>query len=244
MYITEEIIQQPKIVTTKDLLKAIPVPDNTRTYKNFSHSKLMDITLEGIDRSGFKLKNESYTLSSGGLKANGKYQIDFGEDKDMGLLIAWQNSYDKTLSMKYAVGCSVFICENGMVKGDMGALRQKHQSDIQIESPKKIKEFIEQAGEHFNVMVAQKERMKEIEVTKRTSSELLGRLFMDDAIITSTQLNIIKNQFENPTFDYGFKGSTWELMNHCTFALKEDNPSYWLTRQQNVHSFFEKEFSL
>lgn len=230
--------------SAKEVLLNMEVPNNTRTWKPVSYKKLIDITLESLNACGFILNKELYNYSAEGLKANGKYHLEYGNDPDMGLMIAWQNSYNKTLSLKFAIGSHVFICENGVVSGDIGTYKRKHIGDIQHVTPQLIREYICQAGDNFERMIKEKERMKEIQITKRISSELLGRLFIDEAIITSTQLNIIKGEMKNPTFDYGCPGSLWELYQFETFALKEASPDQWMSAQMRSHNFFTKEFKI
>ena len=86
--------------------------------------------------------------------------------------------------------------------------------------------------------------MKQIEVTKRTAAELVGRLFLEQDIIQSTQVSVIKREMANPSFDYGAPGSMWELYNHTTLALKEVHPSLWMQSHMKAHSFFVNEGGL
>ena len=238
------IIDTPTIKTAKQLLIDTPVPEKTSTYKPVSHKQLMDITLESLDKCGFILDKELYSAARDGQQANGKYHLKYGNDPDMGLMIAWQNSYDKKLSLKFAVGSHVFICENGMVVGDMGTLNMKHVGQIQEITPTSLREAVCRAGDRFDHMILQKNRMKEIEVTKKVSAELLGRMFIDDGIITSTQLSIIKNEIKKPTYDYEADGTVYQLYNHVTHALKTCPPQHWMTQQIAAHSFYTREFNI
>ena len=105
-------------------------------------------------------------------------------------------------------------------------------------TPTAITEYIKQAGDAFTKMQAEREVMKNREVTKRTSAELIGRMIIEENIIESTQLNIIRGQMDNPAFDYGAPGSLWELYQHTTFAMKEVHPSLWMRNHINAHTFF------
>jgi len=239
---TLDLVKEP--MTSKEFLRAIEVPKQTSWYKPVSHAHLMDLTLESLDKCGFNLHKEIYSYAAEGNKANGKYHLNYGNDPDMGLMIAWQNSYNKTLSLKFAVGAHVFICENGMVKGDMGTFKSKHVGEIQTLTPKLLTEYICGAGNTFEKMVIEKRRMQEIEVTKRTCAELLGRLYLEEHFITSTQLNIVKKELDKPTFDYGYTGSLWELYNHVTYALKTATPDTWMKRQMDNHQFFTQEYEI
>ena len=129
----------------KDYLKSVPTPDQTRTYRPITHEQLIDLTLNSIVGAGFTLESEAYTAAREGNVANGKFSIKNVADTEMCLNIAWQNSYDKSLSAKFALGFRVFICSNGAVSGDMGAFKKKHQGTIQEFVPTAITEYIKRA---------------------------------------------------------------------------------------------------
>lgn len=227
--------------TARTILLQADIPQETKTYKPVSHQQLMDLTLESIHQAGFTLDKETYSAARDGQVANGRYTITNVADSEMQLQIGWQNSYDKSLSLKFAIGTRIFICSNGCVSGDYGAFRKKHVGEVQTFAPTAITEYIKQAGEAFRRIQEEREQMKNIEVTKRTAAELIGRLFFEEQTIQSTQLNIIKKEMEAPTFDYGSPGSLWELYQHTTYAMKEIHPSLWMKNHMDAHSFFVTE---
>ena len=49
---------QTTFSATRDLIINAPVPEQTRTYKPIPHQQLIDLTLDGIDKAGFKLGKE------------------------------------------------------------------------------------------------------------------------------------------------------------------------------------------
>ena len=223
---------------TKDILLKAEVPQQTRTYKPISHQQLMDLTLESIHSAGFELEMETYSAAMEGSIANGRYTIRNVADSEMQLQIGWQNSYNKSLSLKFAIGTRILVCSNGCVSGDYGAFKKKHQGEVQTFTPNAITEYIKQAGDAFQKMQLEREMMKEREITKRTAAELIGRMIVEEEIIESSQLNIIRSQMHKPSFDYGAPGSMWELYQHTTYSMKETHPSLWMNRHINAHSFF------
>jgi len=224
--------------TAKSILLGAEIPQETKTYKPVAHRQLIDLTLESIHSAGFELESERYSAARDGNVANGRYTIKNVADNEMQLQIGWQNSYDKTMSLKFAIGTHIFICQNGCVSGDYGAFKKKHQGEIQTFTPNAITEYIKQAGDAFRKIQSDRETMKQIEVSKRTCAELIGRMIIEENIIESTQLNIIRGQMDNPSFDYGASGSLWELYQHTTYAMKEVHPSLWMRNHINAHSFF------
>ena len=224
--------------TARGTLLAAPVPQQTRTYKPVSHLELMDLTLESIHQAGFTLDQELYTSARDGKVANGKFTIKNVADSEMQLQIGWQNSYDKSLSLKFAIGTRIFICSNGCVSGDYGAFKKKHVGEIQTFTPQAITEYIQDAGEAFTRMQSERESMKDIVLNRRAQAELIGRMIIEEKFIESTQLNIIRRELDNPTHDYNSENSLWELYQFTTFSMKETHPSLWMNNHIDAHKFF------
>lgn len=224
--------------TTKELIMHAPVPAETRTYKPVSHSQLVDLTLNGIEKAGFILDKETYSAAQDGQIANGRFSISNVADNEMQLQIGWQNSYNKQLTLKFAIGTRILVCSNGCVSGDYGAFKRKHVGEIQSFTPQAIGDYIKTAADSFKLIQDQREHMKQIELTRRTKAELIGRMMIEEQFIQSTQLNIIKRELANPTHDYGAQDSVWELYNFTTFAMKETHPGLWMENHISAHKFF------
>lgn len=223
---------------TKQLLINTAIPIESRTYSPFPHERVMDLTLNAISNAGFVLENETYSAAREGLVAIGKYTIKSVADSEMQLQIAWLNSYNKSKKLTWGVGGQVFICLNGMISAEMGSFKKKHQGEIQEFTPRMITEYVKRAEESFVGLQKERETMKQIEMTKRTTAELLGRLYFENQIIESTQLNIIKRELEHPSHDYGSPNSMWEIYNFVTFSLKSVHPSLYFQDHLDAHSFF------
>lgn len=227
--------------TTKELLINAPVPQQTRTYKPVSHEQLIDLTLESIYQSGFELDKEVYTASTNGQIANGRFTISNVNDRDMQLQIGWQNSYNKMLTLKFAIGARIFICQNGCVSGDYGAFKKKHVGEVQTFTPTAITEYIKAAGDAFRKLQRERDAMKQIHVSETRRAELIGQMVIEKEIINPTQMNIVSREIKKPSFDYGCENSLWELYQHTTYAMKEEHPRFWMDNHIAAHQFFVNE---
>lgn len=203
-----------------------------------SHAQLIDLTLESIHGAGFKLDKELYSSAREGSIANGRFTISDISDNEMQLQIAWQNSYDKSRTLKFAIGSRVFICDNGCVSSDFGHFKRKHMGEVQTFTPQAITEYIKSAAEVFLGMQKQRDMMKNIELTERVKAELIGRMFIEEGFLISTQMSAIQKELRKPTYDYGAPNSLWELYNFTTFVMKETHPSFWLENHIAAHDFF------
>lgn len=231
-------MKRPEYNTTRDLLIRAELPAQTRTYKPVSHEQLMDVTLEGIYKAGFKLDQEMYLSSNDHQIATGRYTISNVADSEMQLQIGWQNSYNKQVSLKFAIGVQIMICSNGCVSGDMGTFKRKHMGDVQEYTPQSIMEYVKTAGDSFRQIQSEREAMKNIELTKRQKGELIGRMIVEEGFISSSELNIIRKELQKPTHDYNAQDSLWELYQYTTFAMKETHPANWMSDHISAHSFF------
>lgn len=226
--------------STKDYLVNTPLPEQTGEgkYVVVPHSRVMDLTLTALKENNFVVKEEKFLAARAGQQAIGKYILEYGDDKDMGLMVAWNNSYDKSTTLKWAIGANVFVCSNGVVSSDMNYFKRKHMGSIDEVTVSSIAEYTKLAGETFKQLVYNKERMKEVQLTRSTVAELVGRLFIEEEAITTYQLGILHKEIKHPSFDYGAKNSMWELYNHVTTAIKEDHPHNWMKRHMDVNDFF------
>ena len=230
--------------SAKDIMLSAQVPVQTVTYKPISHRQLVDLTLESVYQSGFEIDNENYLTARDGDVATARYTIKNVKDNDMQLQVVWQNSYDKSASLKFAIGVQIMICSNGMVSGDHGSFKRMHKGTVQDFAPAAITEYIKSAGDAFTKMQKDREAFKAHEISKERRSELLGRMFAHEKFLQSTQLNIIQREFNNPTHDYGAPDTLWELYNYTTFAMKEIHPSRWMKDHIKCHNFFAEQADL
>ncbi len=219
-------------------LYLLDIPSTTSTYKPVSHKEIIENILEGIDSTNYKLRSEVYLTNSLKTQAVGRYGLEVS-DSSMGFEIMFQNSLDKTLSLKFALGVHNFLCTNGLAFGSDGFFKSKHVGEIQQFTPVEIKNLINKTANKFDHILQYRKDLQEIEISKKTCAELIGRLYIDEQLITSTQVNIIKNEIYNPTFDYKSKDSAWEFWNHVTFGLRKAHPMGYIDNSLKIFNFFQ-----
>ncbi len=225
--------------STRHDLMSVPLPTETKTYKPVSHTELIGLTEASIAAAGFEIASVEYSMAKDGNVANAIYVLkSSASDPDMALMIAWQNSYDKSLTLKFAIGAQVFICANGCVSGTLGSFKRKHTGEIQTFAPQAITDYIKRSVTTFDNLKLEKDLMSSIPIDKRQTAELIGRLIIEENLITPTQMNTIRRQLTHPTYEYGAPGSLWELYQFTTFALKDCHPSLWMDTHLAVHDFF------
>ena len=226
-------------LTPKDIILATSVPEETGKYKPISHKQLIDLTLSGLEKAGFQVAEESYRQYKEGQVATGTYSINSIQDDEMMLQLGWGNSYNKTKPVIFTISTKIKVCSNGMYASyGLGRFKKKHVGEIQTLTPQVISDYIKGSGDVFKKMQDEREIMKSVEITKRVQAELIGRAFIEHGFIKSTQLNIINDEINNPTHDYGNPNSLWSLFNYTTFAMRNVHPSLHIGSHIAAHEFF------
>lgn len=228
---------------TADYMRTITLPTHGGRYAVIPHGYLIDQTRAELTAAGFTVNTELYKTTQDGQIAQGVYHLNYGTDKDMGLMFAWSNSYNKSMRFKCAVGAHVFICMNGVVSGGLGNYKRKHTGSAKMDAQESIQGQIATAKEHYDNLVADKEMLKQVSISSKEQGSIVGELFLDKEILTLTQLGIIKRELKNPSYAYEWQmDSAWALYNHITAALKDSHPSYYLRDHEYVHSYFVDRF--
>jgi len=224
--------------TEQDLRKT-SLPNHGGRYAVVTHGDVIDSVKTRLSLAGFTINKEEYRSTLDGQVAQGVYHLDYANDPDMGMMFAWSNSYNKTMRFKCAVGAYVFICMNGVVSGNMGSYSRKHSGTALQDVIAQINNQIAHAREHYDVLLADKQMLKNVKLSARDKGKILGQLFANDEILTLTQVGIVKREIDKPTHNYNADvDSAWTMYNHITLALKESHPSTFMKDHERVHGYF------
>jgi hypothetical protein len=226
----------------RNQLLSIGTPDATSSYCPISNYEIVNTALEELDRQGFRLKSEFHKTDSSMSKFVGGFIVS-GGDSEMDLMFGYKNSYDKSMSAAYALGVSVMICSNSAVRGEEMMIR-KHTGEANIVLKKAISEGITRLGDNFNYIKNDFNKLKEIDVTKKTMASLIGQLYLNEEIIKSHQLSILKKELEEESYIYGVENTAYNLYQDITHSLKNSHPTSFIKDHANLHRFFVNEFGL
>ena len=226
------------IQTTQEYLINAPLPEATETYTVIPHGTIIDTTKAALKQKGLEIERELYRCNDGANVASGVYHIKYGNDTDMGMMFAWTNSYDKSTKFKCTIGGYVHESLSTVVGGNMGSWGRKHTGNADGLALSQVNDQISNADTYFADLIAEKEIMKSIPVSKQTRAELMGRIYFIHELLTGEQLSMVKQQFENPKFTYsGVADSVWAMYNNIIYALQKAHPRTWLDQQRMIHWF-------
>jgi hypothetical protein len=231
-------------LVTEGIIRNTPLPQHGSKYGVIAHGSVIDQTRKNLQDAGLDIERELYRCSKDGQIAQGIYHLVCKQDPDMGMMFAWANSYNRQMRFKCAVGGRVFICDNGMVSGDMASYSRIHKGSKAFASAMNtIEEQIGNASSYFQKLVADKEMFKKVKLYREDQASILGHLYAVEDAVNLQQVSIIRREMDKPSHDYGGDpNSAWAMYNHVTLALKESHPGSYLVSHQKVHEYFVNQF--
>lgn len=240
------IIHKSSYLVEEDFLRNVQVPTQERIYKPISYGNIVDTIELVLDKANIPVSNRKFLAAKKGNQATIHYSLNLFDDKEQQFQLVAQNSYDKSLSFKFVMGSSILVCSNSCVRSNREtAFKKKHVGEIQTLAPEKIYEFIYNTAEEFNTYISYRELLKNYDLNKSAVHSLVGKLFLDEQIVNTDQLNILKREIMSPSYNYGTDGnSAWDFYNHVTAALRTSHPSNWVNNHIAFDEFINKELNL
>ena len=225
----------------QQIMEAI-LPARTKSYTPIAHSSIIGKIENMCEENSLSIVDRSYQTSADYQQVTGKYTLNLKDDT-MGCMIAFQNSYNKTMSVKFAIGASVFICSNGMVTGEH-TIKRKHTGESDFELDNFITEAIDLSKSKFEDTIIMRDQMRTIDLSDNVMHGLIGEMFMYDNILRTEQITFLSNEYNNPTYDHGVeKNNLWNIYNLFTDSIeRKSHPSLYFKQHQKVTETIHDKF--
>lgn len=221
------------IITQEDLLQ-VTIPKETKTYVPVSHESMINLVREELDKRSIKIKDERFSANRGGLQMFGQFTLE-GGNKEQDLNLGFRNSYDKSMQLGFVAGSRVIVCSNMMFSGDFKSAHM-HNAGIKDELQKIVVQTVDSLEINFKQIQKDSKKLKSVKVDRYKIAEILGDLFLNEEILTTTQLQIIKSELK---LQENFKAETmWDIYNHTTEALKKSPVTRLIDDHVKAHEYY------
>lgn len=215
-------------------LQAIPMPQETQSYKPVGHYDLA-LNLAEIASgmlNDYTLSNSQYSIARDGKQMFGVHTFKNGSD-ELGLSIGFRNSYDKSMSVGIAIGASVFVCDNLALTGDITVMR-KHTSNVWNDLEEMAITTIYRSQSNFKRISEDAYVLSQVDIGDNHAYQLMGLLY-GNGILTPRQLPVVKKEWHDPSYPDFEPRTMWSFYNACTEALKSTPPSKIMERHIALH---------
>ena len=225
---------------TEEFLRAVTLPEETKTYAVIGHGYIIDKIREMLSLKGFVVKEELYKGENKGQEAMGFMQLENTKDPDMGMTFNWTNSYNKKLKFSCAIGGFIYDSKVPFVSSDSKSRYNRlHKGTALSETTEVIEQMIEQAEEHFDKIIEMKQKFASIDISRKEYAKLMGLLYFDKQAISSEQINIVKREYDKPSFKCNHPGTLWSLYKIIMYAIVDQAPNQWYQQQIKINNYVQ-----
>jgi len=233
-------------------LRAFRAPAGTQTWRPISHGIALDHIRAGMDKVGLKVAEvngtpvQTFTVINDGARAFGTMDIAGRNiNDDVGFMIGFINSTDRSKALRIAFGSRVFICSNGMVIADE-VVGRKHTTFIMRDLPDLVDETMSRFDFYRNWQKDLFARLQDVELDNLAAHDIILRGARDHGVITGGEIIKVADEWAEPCHDAFKPRNAWSLLNAFTEVHKnkaDRNGSTVAERQVSLANFMQNEFA-
>jgi len=216
------------------------VPARTETYSPVSHTQVLDAVNSNLVTNNLNIIGRRMYLNGFGTKMVGFMDIEteIGKQHGLKMMLGYRNSYDKSMSVAFVTGATVWICGNGLIGGDVLTFKRKHTGNVLEEMNERIQIGVDRMREDFGRLNLEVNVLKEFSLTPRQKAEVLGVMYFERNLVTPTQLSVIKGELTGS--EHFKEDNAWSLYNNVTESLKKSHPVDMINDHIKVHDFMKE----
>ena len=230
---------------TEEYLRAVSLPENTKSYTRIPHGFIIDQMRESIERENLEIEYELYKGSSAGEEALGFIQIKSTLDPEMGMTFNWTNSYNKKLKFGCSVGAFIYDLKVPFIYADNTITwSRKHTGTANTETAIVVEEMISHSEEHFKNIVKMKKAFTAVKLTDEEMAAVLGEMFFAKDYFGPEQANLVKAELKKPKYDYKHKQTLWHLHQMLMVSIVDSDPTKWYSQQIKINTYLTLKYNI
>src|SRR4026209_467866 len=180
---------------SREELKAIPVPERTRTFKPIPHHKIVDSLVEALGFRHIAVVRDEYAVSTDGMKMFGVLDLETAFDGGR-FAIGIRNANDKSMRLGLTSGLRVFVCDNLSFQGEFTPVLAKHSKNFSIVDSLAI--GVDRIQRNFDPLRQQVEAWRSSQITDEQAKLVIYRAFIENELSVPRVLarDVHRNYFE------------------------------------------------
>tara|TARA_Y100001973_G_scaffold99147_1_gene157905 strand:+ start:1830 stop:2603 length:774 start_codon:yes stop_codon:yes gene_type:complete len=206
-------------VATFDEVCAVALPEKTKTYEPVPNKMFVELIKNKVEDKlpGWDLVEENYILAREGQRMFATIMFKHASYASQ-LCWAIGNSYDKSMSARFASGSGVECCSNTHMGGDDMVFLRKHTKHVVRDLDSRLDDASDTAVARLLNRIKDMTAMKEREITMERGFEVLG-LLRGKNILGATEFSKALEHWVKPPFEEFEPRNVWSLYNSGTWAL-------------------------
>jgi hypothetical protein len=221
----------------EELVCSIPEPEFTKTWRPYSHKKVIQAVALAFKKLGLKVKDKVYSLTSDGGNMFGLWSV--GKRDGMIECVGFRNSIVKKLSIGFCWFFTNMICTNQLTPGKFFLLR-KHTATLTVEELGELATTaVEQVVQQFDDFDKWLKELKNVKLADKVAESLTIQAMRAGVLAPKRFKEFDQLLFGNggePTYEktlFGFHGTLTQL-------IREHNLNNNVEENQRITRFINE----
>lgn len=204
---------------SREQLEQIATPDRTDSWVPIPHIRMVQEVERALTASNMRIVSEAFGVTDEGKRMFGLLQVANCQDtQDYAYVVGLRGSLDKSLARGFAVGSSVFVCDNLAFSSEI-VFHRKQTVNILHDLPNLVDTAIGQLSTRWNDQGKRIEAYKNAELTLKSAYSLLVEAADAEVFPWARGYDILQ-EFKAPRHPEFKDKTVWSFFNAVTENLK------------------------
>jgi len=232
---------------TLDDIASMPVPQPTKTYTPVPQATLYKMWSTDLAEVGYNIQSEEHWASNDKDEFISIVTVGRPNNRDGVGEWSWQaaliNSYNKQVSIRTAVGASVFVCTNGCLSAEF-AMRAKHTTHVWDRIEGFIARSVDNMSERLNSINRLFLAYKAADASSDRQVEHVICRAYKSGIIPASGIGQVLDHWWTPEHPEFKDRNVWSLYNAFTSYDRGRSLFQRTSRVNRLHALLEDEFAI
>lgn len=204
---------------TREELANVPCPKAEGRWVPVPHHTVLDYALKALSDASYGIKKMKLGLSRNDQRFWGTLVLESNVVAGVSLAVALASSLDKSTSLRWGYGHSVFVCDNGAWCVEQSIAR-RHTTNGVTRYQEAICKAVTELGDYRRT---EEERIKQLVARSMNDTEaesLLLRCY-EAKLLSPVTLPTAITQWRKPEYPDFEPRNAWSLYNAVTYALND-----------------------
>ena len=203
---------------TRDQLALVPCPPAEGRWRPVPHVTVLDYAEKALLDAGYEVDKLQLGLSRDDARFFGTLTLRSPLASGVSLAVGLRSSTDKSISLQWACGSRVFVCDNLAFRSEK-VIARKHTTNGVLRYQEAICRAVSELASYREEERRRIQAMQHREVGDDFALAFLLRAYQDEAILSPRSLPVALKEWREPSFSEFEDRSAWSLFNAVTFAI-------------------------
>ena len=223
----------------REALKALPIPQGTRTHQPISHFQLVQILVESLGFRRIEVVNDEYAVSANGSKMFGVLDLDC-EFTGCRFALGIRNANDKSMRLAMTAGYRVLVCSNMAFKGDFQPVLAKHSKSLNLADA--IAVGLDKMQRNFEPIQRTVEDWRRCCLSDEEAKCVIYEAFVEGKLKVPNLVREVHQLYFAPQHEEFAQRTLWSLSNAFTSAFKTLKPIQQFQATAKLSTFLESHY--